>query len=266
MSRGRRSDAPVGAHPYRGADLGPAMIGVTSEAGRLTLNCLPVVGAVLRRLGPQLIAATLIPSALCYLGLWTLGLRWGVLAAAVWACLAAAQRIATGRPVPGLLVVAIVGLWVRCGLYLLSGSDLVYFVQPIVRTLATALLFACSVAVGKPLVARFAGDFCSFDATEVGQRPAIVALFRRLTYLWAAAQVAIAGINLTLLLTVPVSVFIGTAAGATWLVIAVSVLLTIADAVRTTRNDGLHTGMANGHLHAYLPKLSTPNETLLAGV
>ena len=74
MSRGRGFDAPVGAHPDRGTD----------EAGRRNLNCLPVVGAVFRRLGPQLLAATLIPSALCYLGLWTLGLRWGVLAAAVW--------------------------------------------------------------------------------------------------------------------------------------------------------------------------------------
>jgi hypothetical protein len=178
------------------------------------------------------------------------------LAAAIWACLAAAQRIATGRPVPGLLIVAIVGLWIKCGLYLMNGNELMYFLQPIVRTLGTALLFACSVMVGKPLVARFAGDFCSFDATDVGQRPAILALFRRLTYLWAAAQVAIAGVNLTLLLTVPTSVFIGTAAGATWLIIGVSVLLTVADAVRTTRNDGLRTGMANGHLHAYVPQPS----------
>jgi hypothetical protein len=249
VPRDRGSDALVSARPTCGTD-------VSSEAGRLNLNCVPVVVAVLRRLGPQLVAATLIPSALCYLGLWTFGLRWGVLAAAIWACLAAAQRIATGRPVPGLLIVAIVGLWIKCGLYLMNGNELVYFLQPIVRTLGTALLFACSVMVGKPLVARFAGDFCSFDATDVGERPAIVALFRRLTYLWAAAQVAIAGVNLTLLLTVPVSVFIGTATGATWLIIGVSVVLTVADAVRTTRNDGLRTGMANGHLHAYVPQPS----------
>ena len=58
---------------------------------------------------------------------------------------------------------------------------------------------------------------------------------------------------MTLLLTVPVNVFIGVAAGATWLIMIGSILLTVADAVRTTRNDGLHTGLLSGHIHAYIP-------------
>ena len=52
----RGSDALVPARPVCGTD-------VSSEAGRLNLNCIPVVVAVGRRLGPQLVAATLIPSA-----------------------------------------------------------------------------------------------------------------------------------------------------------------------------------------------------------
>jgi hypothetical protein len=215
---------------------------------------LPAVAmAVLRRLAPQLVEATLIPSALCYVGLWTLGLSWGILAAAVWAFLMAARRIANGRPVSGLLIVAGVGLSVRGLLYLLSHNAFVYFAQPVIRTLATASLFACSALAGRPLVARFATDFCSFEAA-IGQRPAIVALFRRLTYLWAFSQAAVAAVTLTLLLTVPLNVFIGTAAGATWLIVIVSVLVTIADAVRTTRNDGLHTGLESGHIRAFVPE------------
>jgi hypothetical protein len=212
--------------------------------------------AVVRRLGPQLLVATLVPSLLCYVGLWTFGLKWGVVAAIVWAIAAITHRVATGRPVPGLLIVAIVGLSVRGGLYLLNDNALLYFIQPVMRTLATGVLFAVSVVAGKPLVARFAADFCAFDAVEVGQRPAIRSLFRRLTYLWAAAQAAIAGINLTLLLTVPTGVFIGTAAGVSWLIVAGSTALTVTDAVRTTRNDGLRTGVAGGHIHAFVPGTS----------
>ena len=222
-----------------------------------------VAMAVLRRLAPQLVEATLIPSALCYLGLWTIGLTWGILAAAVWACFTAGRRIISGRPVSALLIVGAVGLSVRGLVYLLNHNALVYFAQPIIRTVATASLFALSALAGRPLVARFAADFCSFDAA-IGQRPAIVALFRRLTYLWAVSQALIAGITLTLLLTVPVNVFIGTAPAASWLIVAASILLTIADAVRTTRNDGLHTGLLRGHIHAFVPEpTSGPQPALL---
>jgi hypothetical protein len=206
---------------------------------------LAVARAVFRRLVPQLVEATLVPSALCYAGVLTYGLVWGVVAATVWSLGSIVVRRVRGRRVSALLVVATFGLLVRLTAYLLSGSEFVYFVQPVVRTGATALLFLGSALVGRPLVARFAGDFCSFT-TEVGARPAITALFRRLTYLWAAAQLVIAGTTLTLLVTVPVSVYIGTAAGAAWVLIGGCVLVTVADAVRTTRREGVRTVVSSG--------------------
>ena len=82
------------------------------------------------------------------------------------------------RPVdrcPGWIVVTY-------GLYLLNGNALVYFLQPILRTLGTAVLFGCSVVAGKPdrpvrrrllLVRRHR------SWSTAGDR----GLFRRLTYL-----------------------------------------------------------------------------------
>src|SRR5690606_32554869 len=119
--------------------------------------------------------------------------RWGIVAAVGWTYAAVARRLVLRRPVPGLLVLAALGISVRLGIYLLSDSDFVYFVQPILKTVATALLFALSAMAGRPLVARFASDFCAFGK-DVGDRPAIVSLFRRLTFLWAGAQAAIAAI------------------------------------------------------------------------
>ena len=90
---------------------------------------------------------------------------------------------------PGLLVLASLGITVRTVIYLFSNNSFVYFVQPILRTVVTSAVFALSVLVGRPLIARFAADFCPLEP-EVQDRPAIQRLFRRLTYLWAAVNAA----------------------------------------------------------------------------
>jgi hypothetical protein len=219
---------------------------------RLDPSWLSVVWAVVRRLLPYLVEATLFPTIAYYVALTGFGQLWGIAAASACTYLSVARRLLLRQPVPGLLLVATVGITVRLGIYLLNHSEFMYFVQPIAKTATTALLFAASVVIGKPLVARFAADFCSFDDT-VGARPAITSLFRRLTYLWAGAQLAIAAVNLTLLMTVPVAVFVGTAAGTAWAVMSIGVAITVTDAVRTTRHDGLSTALATGgHLHAFV--------------
>jgi hypothetical protein len=211
-----------------------------------------VLLAVMRRLWPCLVEATLIPTTLCYVGLLIGGLALGIAAAATWTYLAVGYRIATGRQVSGLLVLATLGLSLRVTMYVFSDSAVVYFAQPIARTVATAVLFTLSAVLGRPFVARFARDFCSFTS-DVAARPAVVALFRRLTFLWAGAQAATAAINLTLLFTVPVTVFVGAAAATAWLIMGLGTALTVADSVRTTRGDGLRTVIAEGgRLHAYV--------------
>lgn len=217
---------------------------------------LSVIGAVVRRLVPYLVEATLLPSLAFYVGLLVAGQVWGVLAAAACTYALVGRRLAMRRPVPGLLVVATLGISVRVVMYLFNESAFVYFVQPIIKTSLTAMLFGASALVGRPLVARFAADFCVFDA-DVGTRPAITSLFRRLTYLWAGAQATIAAVNLTLLLTVPVAVFVGTAAATAWVVMGAGVVITVADAVRTTRDDGVQTALSPGaRLRAFVPAVA----------
>jgi hypothetical protein len=226
--------------------------GSAAASWHLDPSPLSVVWAVVRRLFPYLAEATMVPTAVYYVGLVAVGQMWGIVGAAACTYASVGRRVVRRQPVPGLLVVASVGISVRVGMYLVNESAFVYFVQPIIKTVATALLFLISVMVGKPLVARFAADFCAFGE-DVGDRPAIMSLFRRLTYLWAGAQITIAAANLTLLLTVPVAVFVGTAAATAWAVMTAGVVITVADSVRTTRNDGLHTALAHGgRLHAYV--------------
>jgi hypothetical protein len=219
---------------------------------RLHPSKLSVVAAVTRRLVPYLIEATLVPTLLFYAFLITLNLRWGIVAALGWCYAAVARRVVRRLPIPGLLVLGCLGITVRTVIYLFSGNAFVYFVQPILRTVVTAAAFGISVAVGRPLITRFANDFCPLSE-DVHARPAIVRLFRRLTYLWAGVNAVAAAISVTLLLTVPTAVFVGTATVAAWTITCTGVILTVSDSVRTARAEGLTTAIEpNGSLRAYV--------------
>jgi hypothetical protein len=56
--------------------------------------------------------------------------------------------------------------------YLLSSNDFVYFVGRTMRTTLTGLVFGASVDAGRPLIARFAGDFCPLTP-DVSDRAAL---------------------------------------------------------------------------------------------
>ena len=210
-----------------------------------------VIGAVTRRLVPYLVEATFVPLVLFYVFLLSLGLTAAFLAAAVWSYAAVGRRLVGRRPIPALLVLACLGITMRTALYLCSGNSFVYFVQPILRTTLTAIVLGASVLIGRPLIARFASDFCPLTP-EVEVRPGIAELFRRLTYLWAGVNLVAAAVSLTLLLKVPTAVFVGTATLAAWALTCTGVVLTVADAVRTARSEGLATAIGpNGMLRAY---------------
>ncbi len=199
---------------------------------------------------PYLIEATIIPTALFYSLLVVGDMRWALGGALLWTYGAVVRRAVRGRPVPGLLILATLGITVRVIVYLFNHNDFVYFVQPIMRTTMTGLVFAGSVAFGRPLIARFAGDFCPL-APDVSVRPGILSLFKRLSLLWALVNGLAAASSLALLLTVPVSVFVVTAAVSAWIVTCTGVVVTVADSVTTARREGLITALSpDGRLYA----------------
>ena len=241
------ADEPAALDPANTSpDATAATLGWTMRPSKAS-----VIGAVVRKLVPYLIEATLIPTALFYLLLVSTGqLRWAIVGALCWSYAAVARRLAAGRPIPGLLVLATLGISARTVVYLFNDNSFVYFVQPILRTVLTALVFAGSVALGRPLIARFADDFCPLSS-DVRCRPGVLRLYRRLSYLWAVVNAIAAASTLTLLLTVPVPVFVVTAAAAAWIVTCTGVVLTVVASVTTARREGLITALApDGQLYA----------------
>jgi hypothetical protein len=205
---------------------------------------------VVRRLVPYVIEATLIPTVLFYTLLVIGGMRWALVGALGWSYGAVVRRVLSGRTVPGLLILATLGITARAIVYILSRNEFVYFVQPIMRTTLTGLLFAGSVAAGRPLIARFAGDFCPLS-DDVRARPGVSRLFTRLSILWASVNALAAASSLVLLLTVPVPVFVLTAAVSAWIVTCSGLVVTVVDSVTTARREGLITALSpDGVLYA----------------
>jgi hypothetical protein len=198
---------------------------------------LGVFVTVVRRSAPAVIEASLIPTALFYSCLVIVGLSAAYVASLVWVYAAALSRLVRGRPVPPLLVLASVGVTVRTSAAVIQGSPFIYFVQPVVGSLIVGFAFLISVAVGRPLAESMALEFWPLTP-EMQSRPGVVRLLRRLTLLWAGANLAIGLANLTLLLAVPLPAFVAVRQPVAWTITLGAIALTIDRSVRTAHREG----------------------------
>jgi len=199
---------------------------------------LVILRAVARRLGPQLVEATLIPSALFFASALLFGIWAAFMAALVWSYAAVIRRVVSGRRIPALLVLSTVGLSVRTLVALGSGSTFVYFFQPVVGTTVVGAVFLVSALAGRPLIARFAHDFCALTP-DISGRPGVVSLYRRLTYLWASVNFLAAATTFVLLRLLPITAFVALRPMAMWAITATGIVITVRAAVRAAHRECL---------------------------
>jgi len=185
-----------------------------------------VVVAVVRRGGPKLLEATVVPGVLFYTCLvWgSLGLAYAV--AVIWIYSCVVRRLVRRRPVPAILVLGAIGITVRTAVALGSGSSFVYFAQPILGTVVTGAVFVVSLFVGRPMIGRLAGDFWPITP-EMAQNPQILTLFRGLTLLWAGVNLATATVSFLLLWWLPLATFVAVKqlSGSSITVVAIAVTI-----------------------------------------
>jgi hypothetical protein len=168
---------------------------------------IPGVRAVLRHSLPNVIEGKLIPIAVFLGFLKLVGTTGALLAALAWSASAMFYRMATGRKVPGLVILSTVGLAARTIAALATGSLVVYFLQPTISTGLVGLAFMISIPMGKPLAERLAHDFCPFEP-EMADHPMLKLFFLRLSMLWAVTSLINAGFTLWLLLTQSATTFV----------------------------------------------------------
>jgi len=187
---------------------------------------------------PHLLEATFVPALLFWVVLLVFGATAAMVSVLVWTFGNLVRRLVQRHRVPGVLILAMIGLVVRTFVALLSGSTFMYFMQPIATTVVLALVFLGSALIGRPLVARLAADFCPIDA-DLQRRPGVVNLFSGLTVLWAAVHLANAAATFGLLVSLPVATFVALKTGACLAITFGGILLTVTWAIRTARSENL---------------------------
>lgn len=169
----------------------------------------PGLRAIARHAAPNLLIATLVPTAFFYLGWYVQGRSMAFALALGWALTVVAWRAVRRQRIPALLVLTTTLLVIRTIIGFMSGSTTVYFFQPVVTATLIGALFLVSVAAGQPLISKLAGDFCPLPAA-VSERDEIRRHFRNLSFLWAAVYFVNAVVTLLLLLNLPVTTFVAT--------------------------------------------------------
>ena len=208
-----------------------------AEPALLHVSKVAVFVAVVRRSGPHLLEASLVPTALFYCGLAVLGLAAAYVAALVWLYAAVACRLVRHHPIPPLLVLGVIGITVRTAVALASGSSFLYFAQPIAGSLVMGCVFLVSLLAGRPMVERLALEFWPLTP-EMLARPAVVRLLRGLTVLWAGVNLAMGAMTLTLLLWLPLATFVAVKQVVSLTMSGLAIALTIDLSVRTARREG----------------------------
>jgi uncharacterized membrane protein len=205
---------------------------------RRCLTMRPVLGGLARRSLPHLLEATLVPTIIFYVLLVTIGPVVAMIGVLCWTFVAVVRRVARRQAIPAILLLATIGLTVRTLIALVSGSTFAYFIQPIATTIVLAAVFGGSVLIGRPVVARFASDFCQFDS-EIGGRPRVVRLFRGLTLLWAGVHVVTSVATFAMLVSLPTATYVLLKTIACLGITVAAIVLTVSCAIRTARTEDL---------------------------
>jgi hypothetical protein len=196
-----------------------------------------VFGSVVRRSGPHLLEASLIPSALFYACLVMAGLGMAYAAALLWLYASVAVRLARQRPIPPLLVLGVVGITVRTTVAVASGSSFFYFAQPVANSLVMTGVFLISIVIGRPMIEKLALEFWPLTP-ELLALPSVSRLLRGLTYLWAGVNLAIGATTLTLLVCLPLATYVAVKQLASLAITGAGIAITIDRSLRVARREG----------------------------
>jgi Protein of unknown function (DUF3159) len=176
---------------------------------------IPDLRTILRHAVPRFVEGTLIPLALLLITLRMLGTNGAMVAGLVWVYSAIGLRLALRRPVPGILLLGAATLTARTVVAMLSGSIVVYFLQPSLGTALVAAAFLVSVPLNRPLAAKLASDFCPLP-DDVRTNTHVRRFFRQISLLWAFTQGANAAITIWLLLSQSVGTFMVARVAVSW--------------------------------------------------
>ncbi|MFC4913973.1 VC0807 family protein [Actinomadura gamaensis] len=168
---------------------------------------LPRLGILLRQAAPRFVEGVIAPVAVFYAAFALWGLNGGLVAAVGWVYGGLAWRYARGHGVPGMLLLAAVGVTVRAGLAAATHSPVLYFLQPTLGTLMVSGSFLVSVPLRRPLAQKIATDLVPMPEAFL-RHVRVRRFFSRVSLLWASVFLANAALSLWMLFSQSIAVFL----------------------------------------------------------
>ncbi len=139
---------------------------------------------ILRHAAARMFVVTLLPMAVFYWSLSLFGLRAAAAVTASVYYAALLGRVLRKQPVLAAALLAAGLLGLRTVVVFCTGSAFIYFIQPVIGTVAVATLFAATAIAGRPMLDRLAHDFCDFP-DELSAQLRQARFFNRLSVIWA---------------------------------------------------------------------------------
>ena len=161
----------------------------------------------IRHAVPSLIEGTIIPGVLFVTIMHSVGMTPALWSCLLWSGCSLARRIIFGQRLTGLLILGGFGTGFRLITVLWTASPFIFFLQPVLATIASALVFGLSVPLGRPLAARLGADLVPLGEDQWSD-PAVRAACSRLSLVWCAALLANAGLTLWMLSSLSVGTFV----------------------------------------------------------
>lgn len=209
-----------------------------SQVGGVSTLHMPAPRAALRHAVPVLLEGVVGPIAVFYVALVAGGFHGALIAALCWSYGAALRRILRCERVSTVLILDLVLLSIRTAVAYLTGSAMLYFIQPMAWSVFVAFVLIGSAIARRPFAQRFAQDFCPLDPAVLA-RPRVQRFFVQVSLLWAGVLIADAGIVLWLLLTSSLRSFVLERTGVAWSLTAAAVACSILGFTATMRRDGI---------------------------
>lgn len=143
----------------------------------------------------MLTEGVLVPTAILYAAMRTVGPVPGLIGVIAWCLLTIAVRWALGKRVPSTLLLVIGVLVLRTGVALATSSVLLFLLQPIAASALMSLVFIGSAVFGRPVTQRLAQDFVRLPERLLADRR-VRRMFIEVALVWGISRALDAGLSL----------------------------------------------------------------------
>ncbi|MCP2347450.1 VC0807 family protein [Nonomuraea roseoviolacea] len=189
---------------------------------------LPKLAVLLRHAAPRVFEGMILPVAVFYAGLVVSGFVGGVVVSVAWVYGGVLYRLLRRTSVPGGVLLAAGMVTVRAVLALLSGSPVLFFLQPTLGVFCASAAFLATARVRRPLARRVAEDLVPLPA-HVMEEPVMRRFFGRQSLVWGCAQLGNATLSLWLLLNQSIETYLLVRTSAVAVLLSAAALLTVLD-------------------------------------